>query len=553
MSSELTAKVSDSETETVDLPETPSRRTGRTRLKPKKYNDFFELSPSKRKPRRVSTSSEEDEIIDDSCPQKPRALFSDDDVEGQDIFKFKGRHTKHDLQNAVRSAMMNSPKVVLTRLKTPKKVINLHSPIRKAAGTPRHVREVIKKRIIQEVDSDSSGDFSGSSSDFVPDESENEEQSDSSSSSSTSVEDEKPQRKDSVKTQITRNRNNKMKIKDSEYIVKPDNYFMMNSSKKIATSDHTLARLKNMNIQDNSPDTVHISTEHRKKIAELNYNHRQLFDRWLYELSENFSIILYGIGSKRTLLQQFQTEKLNKFPCIMVNGFFPSLTIKDILESIVVDLLGNTTVPSNIGSVVKLIDSQLSENSVDLFLIVNNIDGPMLRNSKSQVTLASLSQIKNVHTIATIDHINAPLLWDYSKLSKYNFSWWDVTSFVPYTEETSFENSIMTHKSGALQLSSLRSVYQSLTSNSKGIFTILIEHQLANQKQAHYQGLPFKDLYSKCREQFLVSSDLALRAQLTEFLDHKLVKMKRTLDGSENLMIPINNALLQQFLEQQTS
>lgn len=66
-------------------------------------------------------------------------------------------------------------------------------------------------------------------------------------------------------------------------------------------------------------------------------------------------------------------------------------------------------------------------------------------------------------------------------------------------------------------------------------------------------GLPFKDLYSKSREQFLVSSDLALRAQLTEFLDHKLVRMKRTYDGSENLVIPIENTLLQQFLEQQKS
>lgn len=69
----------------------------------------------------------------------------------------------------------------------------------------------------------------------------------------------------------------------------------------------------------------------------------------------------------------------------------------------------------------------------------------------------------------------------------------------------------------------------------------------------YFAGLLFRDLYSKCREQFLVSSDLALRAQLTEFLDHKLVKMKRTLDGSENLVIPIENVLLQQFLEQQES
>lgn len=63
--------------------------------------------------------------------------------------------------------------------------------------------------------------------------------------------------------------------------------------------------------------------------------------------------------------------------------------------------------------------------------------------------------------------------------------------------------------------------------------------------------MPFKVLYSQCRENFLVSSDLALRAQLTEFLDHKLVKSKRSVDGTEQLIIPIQNSLLQQFLDQQ--
>jgi origin recognition complex subunit 2 len=63
--------------------------------------------------------------------------------------------------------------------------------------------------------------------------------------------------------------------------------------------------------------------------------------------------------------------------------------------------------------------------------------------------------------------------------------------------------------------------------------------------------MPFKDLYWGCREAFLVSSDMALRAQLTEFLDHKLVKMKRSVDGVEHLKIPIEYGLLQQFLDEQ--
>lgn len=63
--------------------------------------------------------------------------------------------------------------------------------------------------------------------------------------------------------------------------------------------------------------------------------------------------------------------------------------------------------------------------------------------------------------------------------------------------------------------------------------------------------MAFKDLYKASREHFLVSSDQALRAQLTEFIDHKLVRIKRNLDGVESLVIPLDNTLLKQFLEQQ--
>lgn len=65
-----------------------------------------------------------------------------------------------------------------------------------------------------------------------------------------------------------------------------------------------------------------------------------------------------------------------------------------------------------------------------------------------------------------------------------------------------------------------------------------------------FLGMVFTDLYWNSREAFLVSSDLALRAQLTEFLDHRMVKSKRNVDGVEHLQIPINSNLLQQFLEE---
>lgn len=60
-----------------------------------------------------------------------------------------------------------------------------------------------------------------------------------------------------------------------------------------------------------------------------------------------------------------------------------------------------------------------------------------------------------------------------------------------------------------------------------------------------------KDLYHGCRDKFLVSSDLALRTQLTEFVDHNMVKLKRSIDGTEYVTVPIDEYVLQQFFEQQ--
>ena len=55
-------------------------------------------------------------------------------------------------------------------------------------------------------------------------------------------------------------------------------------------------------------------------------------------------------------------------------------------------------------------------------------------------------------------------------------------------------------------------------------------------------------LYRRCRRAFLVNSDLTLRAQLTEFIDHKLIRNKNS-DGMDYLLIPLENSTLQEFIE----
>lgn len=362
---------------------------------------------------------------------------------------------------------------------------------------------------------------------------------------------------------------------DVNFVLQSDDYFT-NQSSKTKTSDHTLDRLKNPRLPHDQLikllSEMSVSKEHETAIKDMNDELKLQFDKWFTYFDEGFTVLLYGLGSKRNLLQAFHKERLALEHVVVINGFFPSLTVKDFLDSIANDILEMSISSSNPHEVVNAIEKEMKLlPSNRIFIIVHNIDGTMLRNDKAQSVLSRLSTISNIHMIASIDHINAPLceynelyfvfnflinfisniVWNNTKLSNYSFVWFDATSFLSYTDETAFENLPLTNNSGALELSSLRSVFQSLTSNARGIYLLLVKHQLQHASNPNYQGILFKDLYTRCREAFLVSSDIALRAQLTEFLDHKLAKIKRNIDGAENITISIKNALLEKFLAEQ--
>lgn len=58
-------------------------------------------------------------------------------------------------------------------------------------------------------------------------------------------------------------------------------------------------------------------------------------------------------------------------------------------------------------------------------------------------------------------------MWDQFKQSQFNWLWWECVTFQHYTEETSYENSLLVQQTGALALSSLTHVLRSLTPNAR--------------------------------------------------------------------------------------
>lgn len=203
------------------------------------------------------------------------------------------------------------------------------------------------------------------------------------------------------------------KKKQKTYLIKTDDYFTNHSSKKSITSNHTLDKLETPRLPQDQLQkllrNMELSKNHTSALNELNENNKKHFMKWLYLLHENFNILLYGLGSKRNILKEFQKE-ISDSPVIVVNGFFPTLSLKDILDSIAVGVLDLKELPANHYEGCEIIEEKfLRYNDLHLYLIVHNIDGQMLRNTKTQSILAKLAAVNNIHLIASIDHINGSL------------------------------------------------------------------------------------------------------------------------------------------------
>ncbi|TNN48207.1 Origin recognition complex subunit 2 [Liparis tanakae] len=316
-----------------------------------------------------------------------------------------------------------------------------------------------------------------------------------------------------------------------------EEYFEAHGSSKVLTSDRTLERL---HIPKLDRETLVQLLEGKpsccsEEIQQLHSKHRQHFSKWMLQLQLGFSVLVYGLGSKKSLLEDFRVSHLAEEIHLVVNGFFPSITLKSILNALTCEVLehqGSFRTPSDQIQYV----AQTLKDSPDLhvYMLIHNIDGPMLRGEKTQSALGQLASLPNLHMVASLDHINAPMVWDQFKQSQFNWLWWECVTFQHYAEETSYENSLLVQQTGALAL---------------GIFKLLVNFQLENKDNPSYTGLSFQDFYQRCREAFLVNSDLTLRTQLTEFRDHKLIRTRKGADGVECLVVAVDASTLMDFLE----
>ncbi|XP_031498640.1 origin of replication complex subunit 2 [Nymphaea colorata] len=305
--------------------------------------------------------------------------------------------------------------------------------------------------------------------------------------------------------------------------------------------------------------------KHEKETAALLRSYKRLYPTWCFELRCGFSLLMHGFGSKKALLEDFASACLTDGAVFVLNGYLQSINIKHAMASVAEilwdEMKRKRRIPSgskskvaqpfasqSMDELLQFLDgSQLKENDCIVSVIIHNIDGPGLRDCESQQSLARLACCSQVRLIASIDHVNTLLLWDKKLVAQFNWSWYHVPTFAPYKVESTFMPMILANSGCVQNMRTAAIVLQSLTPNAQSVFRILAEHQLAHPEE---EGLALNLLYAKCREKFVVSSQVTLNSHLTEFKDHELVKTKRNSDGLDCLCIPLPSEALEKLLQE---
>ncbi|ORZ40350.1 origin recognition complex subunit 2-domain-containing protein [Catenaria anguillulae PL171] len=342
-----------------------------------------------------------------------------------------------------------------------------------------------------------------------------------------------------------------------------------------ATSDNTLASLPTLAHREYLEAVANLDAEpastscdpHVPSRQALMDVHRRCFAQWRFELSQGFNVLLVGFGSKHDVLSEFVSDLSDTHDVVLVHGYHPLASAKSILNTLSSTLECESTpvgLAEHTASILASLSLPTSPYTAvsPLVLAIHSIDAPGLRGEKPTSVLSSLAAHPSVSLVASADHMNAPLQWDYTTVAKLCLVTHHVATFARYTHETAFENALMV-KPGATTPLAVMTVLSSLPKNSRACFGVLAREVIAQvkdlaangggggmaDKAVAAAGLPYTRLYARCREQFLVNEETSFRTIMTEFKDHQVVTSRRV-DGIEVVGVSLPVAGIEKVLEE---
>ena len=378
-----------------------------------------------------------------------------------------------------------------------------------------------------------------------------------------------------------------------------DAYFTYNKPGRVQTSSNVYSQLVSPPSAEEYSDAIRSISNRLEPIqpALLNGEHCQnLFSRYICELNEGFNILCYGLGSKRRILNQFATTHCSKQGHVVIgNGFQPNFNLKDLLSAVENNVPAikkldwtSTTVEKQGRRIYDFFAHQTSQKSHHLYIVIHNIDAAPLRTAKAKSILALIAHNPWIHIIASIDHLNAPLLWSSSEIFSrkpeqtkiksdavpsrgFSWLWHDLTTLAAYDFELAFADrsslsgarrktdALTAQNSATMSETAAFHILSSVNNKSQKLFALLGNKQLEAMESGNdvgaaaaaasndFQqfGMAYNLLFSLARDNFVATNESAFRSLQVEFKDHGLfLSTPSSGAGGEIVWIPLRKERL---------
>lgn len=377
------------------------------------------------------------------------------------------------------------------------------------------------------------------------------------------------------------------------------------------TSTNSFAALGYLTHEDYLNESRRYKDPHELEMRYLMKLHARAFPQWQFELETDFSICLFGWGSKRQLITNFaeylcrQASKLDlPHPkIVIINAYAQRVNVRHVLNTVATAL--NASAGEEDPKPVRLVGqpqdildtllNRLDKATEPIYILMNSMDhaSSPFRTSSAQAILSRLSSHSNIRTIMTCDTPTSNILFPSNVRNRYALIFHDVTTFAPYDAETSpvdDVNELLGRKgrrAGGSQ--GIGFVLKSLPENARNLYKLLVSEILTimtdddvdagqidpdiigdeefidpsmldisatpRKKSTRTQavediGIEYRTLYQKASEQFICSSDMNFRFLLKEFHDHQMLTTRKDASGTEILGVPLGRDELETVLEE---